>query len=73
MNTAHTYETAGGGLFVTTGHVFAGPKRRYLDGTGVLPDYRVGLDRDLLAAGRDSQIDAALSILAAEHGERVSD
>jgi carboxyl-terminal processing protease len=66
VNTARIWSVAGGGLFITTEKAYAGAGRKYLDRSGVRPDETVALDRDALAAGRDSQIEAALEWLAAQ-------
>ncbi len=63
VNTSQAFDVAGGGLLITVARVYAGPKRRLLDGAGVTPNELVPLDHAALRAGYDSQLDAAVAYL----------
>jgi carboxyl-terminal processing protease len=60
------FEVAGGALQITVADVRGGPARRYLEGTGVMPDTVVSLDAKELSQGRDAQLERAILLLAGD-------
>jgi carboxyl-terminal processing protease len=66
---AQTFDLAdGAGISITTARILTGQGRRSLEGVGVTPDQIVPITRADLAAGRDPQLDAALSYVRSQVG-----
>jgi C-terminal processing protease CtpA/Prc len=55
-----------GALLIHPVLTFIAPDGTVLEGRGVIPDIQVGLDRELLLQGIDSQLEAALTYLEQE-------
>ena len=60
------FEVAGGALQITVADVRGGPQRRYLEGTGVVPDEAIALDAQELGRGKDAQLERAIALLAGD-------
>ena len=62
-NTARYFEVGAGAPQITLSRAFAGPKMRYIDNVGVVPDETVALDPAALAAGHDNQLESAIDVI----------
>jgi carboxyl-terminal processing protease len=60
------FEVSGGALQITVADVRGGPAKRYLEGTGLMPDEVVSLDAQDLSRGKDAQLERAISLLAGD-------